>query len=71
MFVEKEIKQQVVITVGTHEEKIIAFLNIIPDFTKNEGTYDLLRKQKMLPMGIMDYISLNYLKYFKSQDSNT
>jgi phosphatidylglycerol lysyltransferase len=67
MFVEKEIKQQVVITVGTHEEKIIAFLNIIPDFTKNEGTYDLLRKTKDAPNGIMDYIIVELFKYFKSQ----
>jgi phosphatidylglycerol lysyltransferase len=67
MFVEKEIKQQVVITVGSHEEKIIAFLNIIPDYTKNEGTYDLLRKTKDAPNGIMDYIIVEMFRYFKSQ----
>ena len=67
MFVEKEIKQQVVITVGSPEEKIIAFLNVIPDYTKNEGTYDLLRKTKDAPNGIMDYIIVELFKYFKSQ----
>jgi phosphatidylglycerol lysyltransferase len=67
MFVEKEIKQQVVITVGTHEEKIIAFLNVIPDFNRNEGTYDLLRKTKDAPNGIMDFIIVELFKYFKSQ----
>jgi phosphatidylglycerol lysyltransferase len=67
MFNEKEIKQQVVITVGTHEEKIIAFLNVIPDYVKNEGTYDLLRKTKDAPNGIMDYIIVELYKYFKSQ----
>lgn len=66
MFVEKEIKQQVVITVGNHEEKIIAFLNIIPDYSKNEGTYDLLRKTKDAPNGIMDYIIVEMYKYFRS-----
>ena len=68
MFVEQEIKHQVVISVGTAEEKIIAFLNVIPDFTKNEGTYDLLRKTKDAPNGIMDYIIVELFKYFKSKD---
>ena len=67
MFVEKEIKQQVVITVGTHEEKIIAFLNVIPDFVRDEGTYDLLRRTKDAPNGIMDYVVVELFKYFKSQ----
>ena len=67
MFVEEEIKQQVVITVGTHEEKIIAFLNVIPDFNRNEGTYDLLRKTEDAPNGIMDYIIIELFKYFKSK----
>ena len=65
-FVEKEIKGQPVITVENHEEKIIAFLNIIPDYVKNEGTYDLLRKTADSPNGIMDYILIELFKYFKA-----
>jgi phosphatidylglycerol lysyltransferase len=68
MFVEKEIKQQTVITVENSEEKIIAFLNIIPDYVKNEGTYDLLRKTADAPNGIMDYILIELFKYFKTKD---
>jgi phosphatidylglycerol lysyltransferase len=66
MFVEKEIKEQTVISVENSEEKIIAFLNIIPDSVKNEGTYDLLRKTADAPNGIMDYILIELFKYFKS-----
>ena len=66
MFVEKEIKEQTVITVENREEKIIAFINIIPDFVKNEGTYDLLRKTADAPNGIMDYILIELFKYFKN-----
>jgi phosphatidylglycerol lysyltransferase len=66
MFVEKEIKEQTVITIENHEEKIIAFLNIIPDYVKNEGTYDLLRKTADAPNGIMDHILVELFKYFKS-----
>ena len=67
MFVEKEIKEQTVITVENKEEKIIAFLNIIPDYVKNEGTYDLLRKTADAPNGIMDYILIELFKYFKTK----
>jgi phosphatidylglycerol lysyltransferase len=67
MFVEKEIKQQTVITVENSEEKIIAFLNIIPDYAENEGTYDLLRKTADAPNGIMDFILIELFKYFKSR----
>jgi phosphatidylglycerol lysyltransferase len=66
MFVEKEIKGQTVITVENSEEKIIAFLNIIPDNVKNEGTYDLLRKTADAPNGIMDHMLIELFKYFKT-----
>ena len=66
MFVEKEIKEQTVISIENSEEKIIAFLNIIPDYVKNEGTYDLLRKTADAPNGIMDYILIELFKYFKA-----
>jgi phosphatidylglycerol lysyltransferase len=66
MFIEKEIKQQTVITVENSEDKIIAFLNIIPDYVKDEGTYDLLRKTVDAPNGIMDFILVELFKYFKS-----
>jgi phosphatidylglycerol lysyltransferase len=67
MFVENEIKQQTVLSVENNEEKIIAFLNIIPDYAKNEGTYDLLRKTADAPNGIMDYIIVELFKYFKTR----
>ncbi|MCX6332870.1 MAG: phosphatidylglycerol lysyltransferase domain-containing protein [Bacteroidia bacterium] len=66
MFTEREIKGQTVITLETREEKIIAFLNIIPDSVKNEGTYDLLRKTADAPNGVMDYMLVELFKYFKT-----
>jgi phosphatidylglycerol lysyltransferase len=66
MFVEEEIKEQTVITVENSEEKIIAFLNLIPDYVKNEGTYDLLRKTADAPNGIMDYILIELFKHLKA-----
>lgn len=66
MFVETEIKEQTVISIENHEEKIIAFLNVIPDYVKDEGTYDLLRKTADAPNGIMDHILIELFKYFKA-----
>jgi len=48
------------------KRKSLLFLNIIPDFVKNEGTYDLLRKTNDAPNGIMDHILVEMFKYFKA-----
>jgi phosphatidylglycerol lysyltransferase len=68
MFVWNELKWQTIITIENAEEKIIAFLNIIPDYAKGEGTYDLIRKTKDAPNGIMDFIMVELFKYLKSQN---
>lgn len=66
MFVDKEIKNQAVITVENREELVAAFLNIIPDYAKNEGTYDLQRKTATSPNGVMDSIIIEMFNYFRS-----
>ena len=68
MFDWKELKQQTIITVENNEEKIIAFLNIIPDYAKGEATYDLIRKTKDAPNGVMDYILIELFNYLKSAE---
>jgi phosphatidylglycerol lysyltransferase len=68
MFDWDELKQQTIITVENTEEKIIAFLNILPDFAKDEATYDLIRKTKDAPNGVMDFILIELFNYFKSQN---
>ena len=68
MFDENELKNQVIITVEDKEAKIIAFLNIIPDYAKNEGTYDLIRKTADAPNGVVDFILVELFNYFKSRN---
>ncbi len=68
MFVWEELKQQTVIALENTEEKVIAFLNIIPDFAPGEGTYDLIRKTNDASNGVMDYILVELFKYLKSQN---
>ncbi len=67
MFVWEELKQQVILAVENEEEKIVAFMNIIPDFAKDETTYDLFRKTKDAPGGVMDFMMVEYYKYAKSR----
>lgn len=64
----EELKQQTIITVENAEEKIVAFLNIIPDYAKGEGTYDLIRKTNDAPNGIIDFLLLELFMYLKSLD---
>ena len=67
MFDWAELKQQTIITVESPEEKIVAFLNVIPDYAKDEATYDLIRKTKDAPNGVMDFILVELFKYLRTQ----
>jgi phosphatidylglycerol lysyltransferase len=65
MFVWDELKQQTLITVESPEEKIVAFLNVIPDFAPGEGTYDLLRKSDDAPNGTTEFLLIRLCEYLK------
>ncbi len=71
MFVWDELKTQTIIIIENNEEKIIAFLNIIPDYANGEGTYDLIRKTKDAPGGAMDYLLVELFNFLKSQNYST
>ncbi|SDC93237.1 phosphatidylglycerol lysyltransferase domain-containing protein [Williamwhitmania taraxaci] len=68
MFSWSELKQQTVITVEGPEEKVVAFLNIIPDYAANEATYDLIRKTADAPGGVIDYLMVELFNHIKSQN---
>jgi len=67
MFIWNELKNQTIITVENSEEKVIAFLNVIPDFAEGECTYDLIRKTDDAPHGVIDFILVEFFNYMKSQ----
>jgi phosphatidylglycerol lysyltransferase len=67
IFDEQEIKQQTVLTIENEEEKVVAFVNIIPDYKAGEGTYDLMRKTSDSPNGIMDFMMISLFEFFKSR----
>ncbi|MCJ7713145.1 phosphatidylglycerol lysyltransferase domain-containing protein, partial [Candidatus Bathyarchaeota archaeon] len=56
IFNKKELKDSVLITVENNEEEIVAFVNLIPDYNKVEGTYDLIRRAEDAPNGVVDFL---------------
>ena len=68
MFLWDELKQQTIITVESPEEKVVAFFNLIPDYAKDEATYDLMRKTADAPNGILDFIMIEMFNHLKSQN---
>lgn len=67
MFSWDEIKHQTVLTVENAEEKVVAFINIIPDYAMSEGTYDLQRKLQDAPNGVMDFVLIRMFDHFRSK----
>jgi phosphatidylglycerol lysyltransferase len=67
MFTWDELKQQTLITVESPEEKIVAFLNIIPDYAPGEGTYDLLRKSSDAPNRTSEFLIIQLCEYLKQE----
>jgi phosphatidylglycerol lysyltransferase len=68
MFDAKELMQQDVITISDSEGNIVAFLNIIPDYSPKECTYDLIRKTADAPGGCMDALIVKLVEYAKEKD---
>lgn len=47
--------------------KIIAFANIMPTYTKEEGTIDLMRYSKDAPSGVMDYLFISLFQHMQEE----
>jgi phosphatidylglycerol lysyltransferase len=68
MFNAKELKNQDVITISDAVGNIAAFLNIIPDYSPEECTYDLIRKTENAPGGCMDALIIKMIEYAKENN---
>ena len=66
IFIWEELKKQPIITVENSEEKIVAFLNVIPSYVAGESTYDLIRKTADAPNGVVDFIMVALFNYAKA-----
>jgi phosphatidylglycerol lysyltransferase len=61
------LKEQTIVTVEDPEERVYAFLNLIPDYAPGEATYDLIRKVNDAPNGVLDLLMARTLLYMKGQ----
>lgn len=61
------LKTQTIITVEDEEEKVYAFLNLVPDYAAGEATYDLIRKVSDAPNGVLDMLLAKTFIYLKEQ----
>ena len=66
-FVPEILSSNIIMTVENAEEKVVAFLNIVPDYNGKEATYDLIRKSKDAPGGVLDFLMVNMFLYLKEQ----
>ncbi len=61
------LKTQTIITIEDQEEKVYAFLNLVPDYAPGEATYDLIRKINDAPNGVLDMLLAKTFLYLKEQ----
>ncbi|MGE8299297.1 MAG: phosphatidylglycerol lysyltransferase domain-containing protein [Sphingobacterium paramultivorum] len=67
MFDENELIMQDIIVLKNEQNNIVAFLNIIPDYAKDECTYDMIRKSLDAPGGSMDALIVELITYAKAK----
>lgn len=68
MFDRAALSAQDVIVVKDSEGTIQSFLNIIPDYTPEECTYDLIRRKEDAPGGCMDAMIVKLIEYAKEHN---
>ncbi|MNE12587.1 Phosphatidylglycerol lysyltransferase [compost metagenome] len=68
MFSAETLVEQDIIVLKNDSDKIVAFLNIIPDYAKDECTYDMIRKSLEAPGGSMDALIVEMISYAKAQN---
>jgi phosphatidylglycerol lysyltransferase len=70
MFDARELMQQDIITVADAGGRVIAFLNIIPDYAEEECTYDLIRKTHDAPPAAADALIIELISYARKKQKS-
>ncbi|SFV27350.1 phosphatidylglycerol lysyltransferase domain-containing protein [Thermoflavifilum thermophilum] len=63
MFLEEEIREHTVLALMDAEQRIVAFLDLIPDYRPGEVRYDLIRKLADTPSTCMDFLMVGLIEY--------
>ncbi|SDM29830.1 phosphatidylglycerol lysyltransferase [Catalinimonas alkaloidigena] len=66
-FDEGKLRVCTVLAVENAEQKIVAFLNLIPDRAFGEATYDLIRRTDDAPNGALDFLLVHLFLYLKEK----
>ncbi len=61
------LKNQTICTIEDTEEKVYAFLNLVPVYAIGQATYDLIRKISDAPNGVLDMLLCKTFLYLKEQ----
>lgn len=69
-FSESYLQRGKIAVAKNQEDHIIAFANIMPTYTKEEGTIDLMRYSKKAPSGVMDYLFISLFNYMNEEGFN-
>lgn len=71
VFNADELKRCTVLTVENSESKIRAFLNIVPSYKPGEATYDLIRQSNDSPNGMLDFLMVKMIRFFRDNKFKT
>ena len=67
VFDKRILKNNTVLAIEDNEEKVYAFLNLVPDYAPEEATYDLIRKIPDAPNGVLDMLLAKTFFYLKEK----
>lgn len=67
LFEPNYLRSTPVLAAADKDEKILAFVNIIPSFAPGESTVDLMRRRVHAPNGVMDYLFVKVFQHAKEQ----
>ncbi|MGC6767668.1 bifunctional lysylphosphatidylglycerol flippase/synthetase MprF [Enterococcus sp. LJL51] len=65
-FSEEYLQLSDIAVVKNQKDEIIAFANIMPTYTKKEGTIDLMRYRQDAPSGVMDFLFISIFNDMKN-----
>ncbi|MGM0217115.1 bifunctional lysylphosphatidylglycerol flippase/synthetase MprF [Enterococcus sp. AZ126] len=67
-FSESYLQRGKIAVAKNQDNRIVAFANIMPTYTKEEGTIDLMRYSKEAPSGVMDYLFISLFSYMNDEE---
>lgn len=71
MFIEEEVRKHTILYLEAPDGRIVAFLDLIPDYKRGEARYDLIRKLADEYSGCLDMLIVELIFYCKERNYET